>query len=236
MPFAVERVDAAGGVADDEVGRSGLRPDAAAHRDPAARRTALRVVRVDLPALGDLAGVGVEQVGGVDALEVAERRQQADADVDGAVADREDPAVAGHRVAVAVLDVERRLDPRVGVARRRPVGADRRPVRPLPGARRAERPAEAAVGAVGDDRELGADVDARAVLAGDGRAADEARGRRSGASPRGLRAAWRRRRRRCRRPSRRGRGGARRSRSSGTPDGSATPARARDPSPWPADP
>ena len=55
-------------------------------------------------------------MGRVDALEVAERRQQPDADVDGAVADREDPAVPGHRVAVAVLDVERRLDPRVGVA------------------------------------------------------------------------------------------------------------------------
>ena len=37
-----------------------------------------------------------------------------------AVADREDPAVAGHRVAVAVLHVERRLDPRLGVARASP--------------------------------------------------------------------------------------------------------------------
>ena len=70
-------------------------------------------------------------MGGVDALEVAERRQQADADVHGAVADREDPAVAGHRLAVAVLDVERRLDPRVGVARRLPVGADGRAVGPV---------------------------------------------------------------------------------------------------------
>ena len=115
--------------------------------------------RVDLPAVGDLVGVGVEQVGGVDALEVAERRQQADADVHRAVADREDPAVAGHRVAVAVLDVERRLDPRLGVRGRLPVGADRRAVRPLPGAGRAEGPTEAAVGAVGDDRVLGPDVD-----------------------------------------------------------------------------
>ena len=88
-------------------------------------------VGVDLPAFGDLAGVGVEQVGGVDALEVAERRQQADADVHGAVADREDPPVAGHRLAVAVLDVERRLDPRVLVAGRLPVRADRGAVGPL---------------------------------------------------------------------------------------------------------
>jgi hypothetical protein len=54
-------------------------------------------------------------MGGVDALEVAERREQADADVDGAVADREDPAVARHRLSVAVLDIERRLDPRIVV-------------------------------------------------------------------------------------------------------------------------
>ena len=111
--LAVERVDGAGGVADHQAGGTRLGPDRAAHRDAPAGRAALRAVGVDLPALGDLAGVGVEQVGGVDALEVAERRQQADADVHGAVADGEDPAVAGQRVAVAVLDVERGLDPRV---------------------------------------------------------------------------------------------------------------------------
>ena len=143
----------------DEVGRPGLGADRPAHRDPPADRPARRVRRVDLPAVGDLVGVGVEEVRGVDALEVAERRQQPDADVHGAVADREDPAVAGHRVAVAVLDVERRLDPRLGVLGRLPVGADRRAVRPLAGAVRAERPAEPAVGAVGDDRVLGPDVD-----------------------------------------------------------------------------
>ena len=138
----------------------GLGADRPAHRDPPADRPARRVRRVDLPAVGDLVGVGVEQVGGVDALEVAERRQQPDADVHGAVADREDPAVAGHRVAVAVLDVERRLDPRLGVLGRLPVGADRRAVRPLARAVRAERPPEPAVGAVGDDRVLGPHVDA----------------------------------------------------------------------------
>jgi hypothetical protein len=75
------------------------------------------MIGVDLPPLGDLVCVGVEEMSGVDALELAERRQQSHSDVDGAVADREDPPIARHRVAVAILDVERRLDPRFGVAR-----------------------------------------------------------------------------------------------------------------------
>ena len=58
------------------------------------RRLLRRLARVDLPTVGNLMCVGIQQVSGVDALEVAERAEQTDADVDGAVAHREDPAVA----------------------------------------------------------------------------------------------------------------------------------------------
>ena len=50
-------------------------------------------------------------MGGVDALEVAERAQQADADVDAAVADREDARVAPHLEAEVRPAVE--LEPHV---------------------------------------------------------------------------------------------------------------------------
>ena len=86
----------------------------------------------------------VHEVGRVDALEVAERRQQADADVDRAVADREDPAVAGQRVAVAVADVERALDPRVGVQRALVVAADRHALRVARGRARCRAPGRTA--------------------------------------------------------------------------------------------
>ena len=157
--FAVERVDASGGVSDHEVRRTGLRAYGATHRDATAGGLAFGSVGRDLPAIGDLVRVRVEQVRGVDALELAKRRQQADTDVDRAVTDREDPAVAGHRIAVAILHVERGFDPRLGVTRCLPVGPDRRPVGPLACAERAERTAEAAVGAVGDDDVPGADLD-----------------------------------------------------------------------------
>ena len=90
-----------------------------------------RRVGVELPVAGRRGHVLAQEVGGVHALEVAERRQQPDADVHRAVADREDPAVARHRVAVAVLHVEARLDPRFRRERARPVPADGRAVGPL---------------------------------------------------------------------------------------------------------
>jgi hypothetical protein len=46
------------------------------------------------------------QLGGVDALPGAIGREQADADIDPAIAEGEDPAVAGHNLAVGVADVE----------------------------------------------------------------------------------------------------------------------------------
>jgi hypothetical protein len=117
--------------------------------------------------------VGVEQVRGVDALEIAERAEQADADVDGAVADGEDPAVPGQRVAVAVVHVERGFDPWLVVARALPVGPDGGAVRPLACAERAERATEAAVGAVGHHDVLGMDVERGPVLHLHRRAAHE---------------------------------------------------------------
>ena len=172
--LTVERVDAARGVADDEVGGPRLRAHRAAHRDATARGLALGLRGVDLPTFGHLVGVGIEEVGGVHGLEVAERAEQAHADVHGAVADREDPAVAGHRVAVAILDVECRFDPWFGVSGRGPVGADGGAVRPLASAERAERATESAVRAVGDHHVLGADVASGARLGLHRGAVDEA--------------------------------------------------------------
>ena len=131
--LAVERVDGAGGVADHEVRRPGLGADRASHRQPAAGRATLGLVGLELPVVGRGGDVLAEQVGGVDALEVAERGQQPDADVHRPVAHREDPPVARHGVAVAVLHVEAALDPRLGGERAAPVAPDGRARRATPG-------------------------------------------------------------------------------------------------------
>ena len=62
------------------------------------RTTPGRCGRVDLPSLGEFGDVSVEQMRDVGALEVAGRAEQTDTDVDGAVADRGDPAVARQRL------------------------------------------------------------------------------------------------------------------------------------------
>ncbi|CAB5027352.1 unannotated protein [freshwater metagenome] len=98
------------------------------------------------------------QVRGVDALPVAERGQQPDAHVDGAVADREDPAVAGQRVPGAVAHVKRALDPWVVVHRALEVPADGHALRVGAITGRAERATEARVRAVGHDHVPGCDV------------------------------------------------------------------------------
>ena len=64
------------------------------------------------------------------ALNVLGGRHDAGADVDRAVAEREHPAVAGDRRAVAIGEVERQLDRGGVVERRGEVVADRRGVRP----------------------------------------------------------------------------------------------------------
>ena len=107
--LAVERVDRSGGVADHRPCRSDLRvrptrPSGCGHRS--ARDAA---VSGSIPQYsGAVAAHSVMRWVVLTLLEVAERRQQADADVDRAVAHREDPAVARQRVAVAVADVEAR--------------------------------------------------------------------------------------------------------------------------------
>ena len=67
----------------------------------------------------------VHQVGGVDVLPARERREQADADVDRAVANRKDPPIPGQMVAVPVADVEVALDPGLVVERTREIAANR---------------------------------------------------------------------------------------------------------------
>ena len=70
------------------------------HRDPEPRRRRV-LAGVDLPAVGDPVGERVEQMGVLTPLK-SRGRQQADADVDGAVADRDHPAVPGDRLAVGI--------------------------------------------------------------------------------------------------------------------------------------
>ena len=152
-------------------------------------------------------------------LEVAERRQQADADVDGAVAHREDPAVAGQRVAVAVADVERALDPRVGVQRALVV----RRGWPCPAGRSGCGPCRAP-GRTGSwsrrrSRRSGRGSRACRPLVLVLHHARRSPARRAGAADGlgALRAAWRPPSPRARRRTGRGRGGAPRTRGSGTP-------------------
>ena len=128
---------------------------------------------------------------------------------------REDPAVAGQRVAVAVAHVEGALDPRVGVQRALEVAADRHALRVAPVAGGAERAAEARVATRRRSRRSGRG--SRAVVARRpcpsrrrrrrGRRASTGAHRLGALEQRGARP-----RPPARRPSGRGRGGARRSR------------------------
>ena len=78
----------------DDPGRARLRVDRAGHRQAAAGGLAEHRVGVDAPVRRRGGRPLRHQVRGVDVAPVAEGRQQADADVDGPVAAREDPAVA----------------------------------------------------------------------------------------------------------------------------------------------
>ncbi len=209
--FAVERVHAARGVADHQVRRARLGTDRPTHRDATARGGALRSVGIDLPPVGHMWAYSLRKMGGVDAPEVTERRQQADADVHRAVADREDPAVPGHRVAVAVLHVERALDPRFGVPGGFPVRPDRGAVGPLLRAERAQRPpkrllAPSATTTYVARISIGSSWPFACTTAPRTKPA-----RRRVTGPRSPAGGWRRRPRRSSPPSRRGRGGARHS-------------------------
>src|SRR5439155_9035519 len=97
-------------------------------------------------------------------------REQADADVDRAVPNRKYPSISRQMVPGAVAEVEVALDPGVVVVRAREVAPDRHPQGIGAVAAGAERPAEAGVGAVGDDHVAGPDrVGGAGVLVDDDR-------------------------------------------------------------------
>ena len=89
--------------------------------------------------------------------------EQADTHVHGAVAEREDPAVARQRGAVAVAHVEGALDPGIVVVGALEVGADRHALGPGSLAPAAEPPSHPGVRPVGDHQVGGLHV---AVLTG----------------------------------------------------------------------
>ena len=118
-------------------------PDRQAHRQaPAGRRTACGL-GPDVPRGRGVLGELLQEVGGVDRLPLIEGREQADPDVDPAVADRKDPAVTGEDVAGLVADVQPAVDPRLVVAGRGPVAPDGHAEGVGPVAAGAEGPAEA---------------------------------------------------------------------------------------------
>ncbi len=128
----------------------------------------------DVPARRRGRDERVHETARVHRLPSCERRQQPDADVHGAVADREHPSVPGEVVALAVAEVEVALDPGVVVVRALEVAPHGHAHRVRPVARRPERPAEPRVRAVGDDEVARPDRFARAaLLAVDDRARDE---------------------------------------------------------------
>ena len=124
--LAVERVHRAGGVADDEPGRADVRRDRAAGRQLAAGRRRRTTVSGEMPhragAVAQNASISVLVLTSFQPVNVDSRP---DADVHGAVAHREDPAVPGQVVAVAVAEVEVALDPRLVVERAGEVAAHR---------------------------------------------------------------------------------------------------------------
>ena len=94
--------------------------------------------------------------------------EDAEPDVGGAVADAEDPAVAGKQRALtglAVPELEPRLQPVVVVARARVVGADRNAERPVVALLQPHRKAEPGRVAVGGDHDRGTEGDLVADLA-----------------------------------------------------------------------
>ena len=108
---------------------------------------------------------------GVEALPALVGRKQADAHVHPPVAHREDPAVAGHHVALGVADVEVRLNEGVVVAVRAVVAAQRHAHGELTAPGRAQHAADPRVGAVGHHDVAGLDgPGARGALLLDGHA------------------------------------------------------------------
>ena len=162
--LAVERVDRPRRVADarGRWGRSRGATDRPMGSFPPVGGAAGGLGR-EAPRRGREVDEGVHELAGVDALPAALDRQEPDADVHPAVAEGEDPAVAGDDRSRRVPDVEVRLDER----RRRGAASGSSPAAPCragsPGPGEVpERPAEARVGPVGHHHVAGPDLAGRA--------------------------------------------------------------------------
>ena len=203
----------------------GGRTDRATQRDPAAGRSAERRAGLDLPALGDVGRELLEQVCGVDRLEVLGGRHDARADVDSSVAEREHPPVAGDRRAVAVGEIDRRARSSVcrGTGTRSSCGSPWRRATCV----RATCRGRARSGCWPRRRPRGSGPASRSSnrRVGGRRRRGRSRGRRSERSPRGRRGGSHRPRRRDRRRARRAGRAGRRGRTSGTPDAMASRSR-----------
>ena len=92
---------------------------------------------------------------GVDVLEVTKRTEQADADVDRAIAGGKDPAVPGKGLAGPVVQIKRRFGTMLVMPGAGPVGTNCGGIGPITCPKGAERPPIAAVGAIGDNDVLG---------------------------------------------------------------------------------
>ena len=121
--LAVEGVDGAGGVAGQQHIGARPRPHREAHGQLAPGRRAEAGLRGEAPRVGGPVHEGIHQMRRVDALPAPVGREEADADVDPAVAHGEDPAVAGDDIALGVANVQVGLDERIVMALRGVVAA-----------------------------------------------------------------------------------------------------------------
>ena len=124
--LAVEGVDHAARVTDEHEPRDVVRLAVEGHGNRGALHLGDRRIGVEAPALGAVADPAVEQRAVVELGRGAVGAQRAEADVRRAVAQREDPAVAGQQVGLAlrtVPDLEMALHPLLVVTRGLEIGA-----------------------------------------------------------------------------------------------------------------
>ena len=226
--LAVERVDRARGVADHEIGR----PDPGRHR-PAGRAAGRRSGRRSRSRARCPTGPGAVAQNAsirwrrVDVLPARERREQADPDVHRAVTNRKYPPISGQMVPIAVPDVEVALDPGVVVERAREIAADRHPERDTCGRGRCRAPGRSGSwrrrrrSRTGPGPARVVPVSLSCTIAPVTRPFSTSGSIASVAGHKVAPAFTA-----ARRPSRRARGAARRSRTAGSRDGRARPARA----------
>ena len=148
--FAVERVDAGRGVADQHpvpAGHAGYR---AAHRQQRRRHRAR--LAFEAPLVATQVGVIRHQRSQRQLGRPLRRRQRAHADVHFAVAQREDPAVAGQHRAVGGAQLQMRSEPGIVAARRGQIAAGGDAIHRLLMPPPAQHPAQCRAGTVGDDQ------------------------------------------------------------------------------------